>query len=98
MIDLLPRGHGADGESWHESASLPAPEGGRAPCRVIQFGAYRRWLADVERDRAANAEWDALAAAVMRAWNWRDPESLVAVEACVQRLRSLVAEDWDAPL
>jgi hypothetical protein len=29
-------------------------------------------------------------------WCWRDPDSVIAVETCVARLKELVREDWVA--
>ena len=45
-------------------------------------------------DAGLNADWDRLVALVMQAWCWRDPESIEAVDACLGRLRALVARDW----
>jgi hypothetical protein len=42
----------------------------------------------VERqDASQNAAWDRFAALVERAWVWRDPESIVDIEACLDGLK-----------
>jgi hypothetical protein len=50
------------------------------------------WRPDV--DARLNQAWDDLLAATDRAWNWRDPESLKALEGCLRRIGSAVDDDW----
>jgi len=80
------------------SAEPPTPPAGgpREPARVIALAAYRRRVADMERDCALDAEWNRLAILVTEAVCWRDPESVAAVGACVAHLERLVRADWDA--
>ena len=80
------------------SAQSSAPPSGRprAPAQVIALASYRQRVADVERDRALDAEWNRLAILVAEALCWRDPESVAAVGACVARLERLVRADWGA--
>jgi hypothetical protein len=75
--------------------SLDRPrDGPRRRAQVIQLAAYRQRVADTERDRILDAEWDRLAVLVAEALCWRDPESVTAVGACVARLEPLVRADW----
>ena len=80
------------------SAQSSAPPSGRprAPAQVIALASYRQRVADVERDRILEAEWNRLAVLVAEALSWRDPESVEAVGACVARLERLVRADWGA--
>ena len=80
------------------SAQSSAPPSGRprAPAQVIALASYRQRVADVERDRILEAEWNRLAVLVAEALSWRDPESVEAVEACVASLKRLVRADWGA--
>ena len=80
------------------SAQSSAPPSGRprAPAQVIALASYRQRVADVERDRILDAEWNRLGILVAEALCWRDPESVEAVEACVVRLERLVRADWGA--
>jgi hypothetical protein len=48
-------------------------------------------------DGARNAAWDDLLALVDRAWTWRDPDSLSAVEACFLQLARDVTAEWAGP-
>ena len=78
------------------SAQSSAPPSGRprAPAQVIVLASYRQRVADVERDRILDAEWNRLSILVAEALCWRDPESVEVVEACVTRLERLVRADW----
>ena len=80
------------------SAQSSAPPSGRprAPAQVVVLASYRQRVADVERDRILDAEWNRLAILVAEALSWRDPDSVEAVEACVTRLGRLVRADWGA--
>jgi len=78
--------------------SVLPPATDRPPGRVIQLEPHRRQVASTQRDASVNAAWDDLLAAVREAWTWRDPESLMAVDFWVERLRESVLEDWGYPL
>jgi hypothetical protein len=45
-------------------------------------------------DEAANAAWDELIHAALRAWSWRDPETLDALIQQIARVRPWVDRDW----
>jgi hypothetical protein len=45
-------------------------------------------------DEAANAAWDELIHAALRAWTWRDPETLDALIEQIARVRPWVDRDW----
>jgi hypothetical protein len=45
-------------------------------------------------DEAANAAWDDLIHAALRAWTWRDPETLRALSEAIGRVRPWVDRDW----
>jgi len=43
-----------------------------------------------------NAAWDELIHAALRAWSWRDPESLDALIKSIASVRPWVERDWSA--
>ncbi|HWP64821.1 MAG TPA: hypothetical protein VNO26_02775 [Candidatus Limnocylindria bacterium] len=45
-------------------------------------------------DEAPNAAWDDLMHAALRAWSWRDPESLDALADAIESVRPWVERDW----
>ncbi len=47
-------------------------------------------------DAVRNDEWDSLVRLAREAWEWRDPESVGALAACLQRLRGYVLREWSA--
>lgn len=78
---------------------------GKAQGNVIPFarrvsatedpvGVALRMLAEAGDDRDANAAWDALLQAALRAWSWRDPESLEMLVRAIDGVRPWVARDW----
>ena len=81
------------------SVSWPRPEPvaerrDSRPAQLIDLEPYRRRLSELQRDAGLNAIWDELLAGAKEAWSWRDPESLLALEGCIERLRKSVFEDW----
>ena len=54
----------------------------------------RRRYGSSAADDALNNEWDRLLTAVIQAWCWRDPDSVVAVERSIVQLRASVDRDW----
>lgn len=74
--------------------------------RVIPFERSRGWRAPIASpaprldyqplldDVVLNTGWDRLVALAMQASCRRDSESLIALKACLERLRSLVERDW----
>jgi hypothetical protein len=61
--------------------------------KVIDLKAYRE-RAESEQDTAINALWDQLLTLAEKAWTWRDAESAVALQECVDVLKRTVAEEW----
>ena len=53
-----------------------------------------RLLAETRSDELPNAAWDDLVHAALRAWSWRDPETLRALGAAIERVRPFVDRDW----
>jgi hypothetical protein len=49
---------------------------------------------DVLRDQSANTAWDEFLHAALRAWSWRDPDTLRALVQAVEQVRPLVERDW----
>jgi hypothetical protein len=45
-------------------------------------------------DEAANAAWDDFMHAALRAWTWRDPDTLGALADAIARVRPWVDRDW----
>ena len=45
-------------------------------------------------DETANAAWDRLANAALRAWTWRDPEALQDLLDAIAGVRPSVERDW----
>jgi hypothetical protein len=55
-----------------------------------------RLLAASGTDEAANAAWDELMHAALRAWTWRDPDTLRTLSSAIERVRPWVERDWSA--
>jgi hypothetical protein len=53
-------------------------------------------LSSGTNDEAANAAWDELIHAALRAWSWRDPETLDALIQQIAHVRPWVDRDWSA--
>jgi hypothetical protein len=51
-------------------------------------------LADQSSDTAVNAAWDDLLQAALRAWSWRDPETIANLDAAIGRVRPMIVRDW----
>jgi len=51
-------------------------------------------LANSGADEAANAAWDDLMHSALRAWTWRDPDTLRALADAIDRVRPWVDRDW----
>ena len=47
-------------------------------------------------DAARNDEWDRLLRLAREAWEWRDPDSLEALGACLEQLRGCILREWSA--
>jgi len=47
-------------------------------------------------DDARNSEWDHLLRLTLQAWQWRDPESLDALDTSLQRIRAHIRREWSA--
>jgi len=45
-------------------------------------------------DEAANAAWDDVMHAALRAWTWRDPDTLRALADAIARVRPWIDRDW----
>jgi hypothetical protein len=58
--------------------------------------ALRLLAAAAAGDEVANAAWDDLVHAALRAWTWRDPETLHALGDAITRVRPWVERDWSA--
>jgi hypothetical protein len=70
---------------------------------IVDFDSRRRAVlaqrglmqcVDTRDDREVNAAWDDLMKLVIKAWSWRDPESLDALETALGVLRQRIAVDW----
>lgn len=46
------------------------------------------------QDHAPNAAWDDLMLAALRAWTWRDPETLGSLADAIAFVRPYVDRDW----
>jgi hypothetical protein len=55
-----------------------------------------RLLAESRGDEEANAAWDGLLHAALRAWSWRDPETLRALAEATAQVRPWVDRDWSS--
>jgi hypothetical protein len=53
-----------------------------------------RLLAEAGGDEPLNAAWDDLMHTALRAWTWRDPDTLRALTDAIARVRPFVARDW----
>ncbi len=94
--DLLDQPHMGASHVGSEEIPGHSPVRRQEPAQVIALASYRRRAVESERDRALDAAWNQLPVLVAEAWCWRDPDSVMAVEACVARLKELVREDWAA--
>jgi hypothetical protein len=50
--------------------------------------------ATASADEVPNAAWDELIHAALRAWSWRDPESLDVLIKAIASVRPWVERDW----
>jgi hypothetical protein len=53
-----------------------------------------RLLAATRSDELPNAAWDELVHAALRAWTWRDPETLRVLSETIERVSPWVDRDW----
>jgi hypothetical protein len=53
-------------------------------------------LAASNADDAPNAAWDRLMHAALRAWTWRDPDTIQALADAVDDVRPWIDRDWSA--
>ena len=60
------------------------------PGQVIDLTAYRRAVTD----DALEGAWNDLVTLSDAAWTWRDPPSMEALAACVERLKAVVSAEW----
>jgi hypothetical protein len=67
----------------------------RASATVVDLAAYRARVTRSRGEIPSNEVWDTLVELANQAWSWRDPESIAALEACVEVLAAEAATDWN---